>query len=203
MSYDFMFKYIMIGDMAVGKSCLLLRFTEGEFREGYEMTVGAEFGGKIVNVEAAQLYLQIWDTAGQENFRSLTRTYYRGAAVALIVYDITRRQTFENVKEWIAEVYSNGNLNTVIALVGNKTDLEQSREVTTREAEAFAKAKGLLYVEASAKDGLNVAEIFEAPARELYRRLQTNEVDMDTFRHGIKAGLKPPSEQNRSRCCWH
>ena len=94
MSYDYLFKYIIIGDTGVGKSCLLLQFTDSRFRNDHDLTIGVEFGAKIVNIENKSIHLQIWDTAGQESFRSITRGYYRGAAAALLTFDITRRETF-------------------------------------------------------------------------------------------------------------
>ena len=186
MSYAYLFKYIIIGDTAVGKSCLLLRFTQDEFRPDHDLTIGAEFGGKIIEVQNTRLYLQIWDTAGQENYRSLTRSYYRGAAIAMIVYDVTRRDSFDHVKQWINEVHMNGNLNTIIVLVANKADLHDRRVVSKEEGTAFASAHGLLFVECSAKEGLNVSQAFELPASQLFQRIANSEVDLELFGHGVK-----------------
>mmetsp|Transcript_39676 Transcript_39676/g.35416 ORF Transcript_39676/g.35416 Transcript_39676/m.35416 type:complete len:106 (+) Transcript_39676:85-402(+) len=103
MSYSYLFKYIIIGDTGVGKSCLLLQFIDKRFRQKHEVTIGVEFGARMINVDGKNIKLQIWDTAGQESFRSITRSYYRAAAGALLVYDITRRETFTHLTRWLDE----------------------------------------------------------------------------------------------------
>jgi len=124
MNYSYLLKYIVIGDTGVGKSCLLLQFTEpgSPFNERHDVTIGVEFGVRRVEVGDDALKLQIWDTAGQESFRSITRSYYRGAAVALLVYDISRRQTFQNCKTWLSEARACGNPQMVVILVANKAN---------------------------------------------------------------------------------
>jgi len=123
------FKYIIIGPSGVGKSCLLLQFTDKRFHTDHDLTIGVEFGARIVTIDGKQIKLQIWDTAGQESFRSITRSYYRGAHGALLVYDITRRETFNHLKGWLTEVREHSNKEMVIMLIGNKNDLEHTREV--------------------------------------------------------------------------
>lgn len=121
MSYSYLFKYIIIGDTGVGKSCLLLQFTDKRFQPVHDLTIGVEFGARMVNLEGDKLVkLQIWDTAGQESFRSITRSYYRGAAGALLVYDITRRDTFQHLSRWLEEARQHAQSNMVIMLIGNK-----------------------------------------------------------------------------------
>lgn len=124
MNFEYIFKYIVIGDTNVGKSCIVLRFIEGVFKKDQENTIGVEFGTKEVEIEGKNVKLQIWDTAGQEAFKSITRSYYRAAAGALLVYDVTSEDSFENVKTWLDEARNNGNEEMVICLVGNKIDLE-------------------------------------------------------------------------------
>jgi len=138
MSYDYLFKYIIIGPSGVGKSCLLLQFTDKRFHTDHDLTIGVEFGARIVNIDGKQIKLQIWDTAGQESFRSITRSYYRGAHGALLVYDITRRETFNHLKGWLAEVREHSTKDMVIMLIGNKNDLEHKRAVTYEEGRKFA-----------------------------------------------------------------
>ena len=124
MNYEYIFKYIIIGDSGVGKSCLLLHFLENTFKSNHEATIGVEFGTKVITIQNnVNVKLQVWDTAGQDAFKSITRSYYRNAAGGLVVYDITSRQSFENVKKWIEEAKANGNREMVLALVGNKCDL--------------------------------------------------------------------------------
>lgn len=124
MNFEYLFKYIIIGDSGVGKSCILLRFIEDTFNPNLENTIGVEFGAKMVTVKDTNIKLQIWDTAGQEAFQSITRSYYRSAAGALLVYDITNKESFQNVANWLEEARINGNPEMVICLVANKSDLE-------------------------------------------------------------------------------
>ncbi len=125
MNYEYIFKYIIIGDSGVGKSCLLLQFLENSFKPNHEATIGVEFGTKVITLEnGSNIKLQVWDTAGQDAFKSITRSYYRNAAGALVVYDISNRQSFQNIVKWLDEAKVNGNREMVLALVGNKSDLE-------------------------------------------------------------------------------
>jgi len=144
MSYAYLFKYIIIGDTGVGKSCLLLQFTDKRFQPVHDLTIGVEFGARMITIDGKQIKLQIWDTAGQESFRSITRSYYRGAAGALLVYDITRRDTFNHLTSWLEDARQHSNSNMVIMLIGNKSDLEARREVKREEGEAFAREHGLV-----------------------------------------------------------
>jgi len=143
--YKYLFKYIIVGDTAVGKSCLLLQFTDKRFQPVHDLTIGVEFGSRTVNIEGNQVKLQIWDTAGQEKFRSITRSYYRGTTGALLVYDITRRETFEHLTEWLEDCRKYSNPNMVIMLIGNKCDLEEKRAIPREEGEKFAKQHGLFF----------------------------------------------------------
>merc|ERR1712072_1317042 len=159
MSYAYLFKYIIIGDTGVGKSCLLLQFTDRRFQPVHDLTIGVEFGARMINIEGKQIKLQIWDTAGQEAFRSITRSYYRGASGALLVYDISRRDTFAHLTRWLEEARQNANANMVIMLIGNKCDMEH-REVSFEEGAEFAREHGLIFRETSAKTAQNVEEAF-------------------------------------------
>jgi Ras-related protein Rab-2A len=124
MNFDYLFKYIIIGDSGVGKSCILLRFIDDTFNPNLENTIGVEFGAKMINIKSTNIKLQIWDTAGQEAFQSITRSYYRSAAGALLVYDITNKESFENIAKWLEEARVHGNPEMVLCLVANKCDLE-------------------------------------------------------------------------------
>uniref|UniRef100_A0A3Q0QRU2 RAB2A, member RAS oncogene family n=1 Tax=Amphilophus citrinellus TaxID=61819 RepID=A0A3Q0QRU2_AMPCI len=143
---------------SVGKSCLLLQFTDKRFQPVHDLTIGVEFGARMITIDGKQIKLQIWDTAGQESFRSITRSYYRGAAGALLVYDITRRDTFNHLTTWLEDARQHSNSNMVIMLIGNKSDLESRREVKKEEGEAFAREHGLIFMETSAKTASNVEE---------------------------------------------
>jgi len=176
--YEYIFKYIIIGDMGVGKSCLLHQFTENKFVPDSPHTIGVEFGTRIVEVMGKKIKLQIWDTAGQERFRAVTRSYYRGAAGALLVYDITRRITYNHLTSWLTDARNLTNPNTVIMLIGNKKDLEAQRDVTYEEAAQFAKENGLIFIESSAKTGENVEEAFLKTAKLIFQSVQEGNVDL-------------------------
>mmetsp|Transcript_14099 Transcript_14099/g.15592 ORF Transcript_14099/g.15592 Transcript_14099/m.15592 type:complete len:214 (+) Transcript_14099:35-676(+) len=176
--YEYIFKYIIIGDMGVGKSCLLHRFTESRFIADSPHTIGVEFGTRLVDVEQKKIKLQIWDTAGQERFRAVTRSYYRGAAGALLVYDTTRRATFNHLTSWLTDARNLTNPNTVIMLIGNKKDLEGQRDVSYNEASEFAQENGLIFIETSAKTGSSVEEAFLKTASIIHQRVVSGEVDI-------------------------
>ncbi|KAJ3563649.1 hypothetical protein NPX13_g8123 [Xylaria arbuscula] len=141
--YDFLFKVVLIGDSGVGKSNLLSRFTRNEFNLDSKSTIGVEFATRSIQVDSKTIKAQIWDTAGQERYRAITSAYYRGAVGALLVYDISKHQTYENVTRWLKELRAHADANIVIMLVGNKSDLRHLRAVPTDEAKAFAKTSAL------------------------------------------------------------
>ncbi|KAL2483821.1 ras-related protein RABB1c [Forsythia ovata] len=187
MSYAYLFKYIIIGDTGVGKSCLLLQFTDKRFQPVHDLTIGVEFGARMITVDNNPIKLQIWDTAGQESFRSITRSYYRGAAGALLVYDITRRETFSHLASWLEDARQHAIPNMTIMLIGNKCDLENRRVISTEEGEQFAKEHGLIFVEASAKTAQNVEEAFIKTAATIYKRLQDGVLELNGH-NGIQVG---------------
>ncbi|XP_041346671.1 LOW QUALITY PROTEIN: ras-related protein Rab-2-like, partial [Gigantopelta aegis] len=188
MSYSYLFKYIIIGDTGVGKSCLLLQFTDKRFQPVHDLTIGVEFGARMINIDGKQIKLQIWDTAGQESFRSITRSYYRGSAGALLVYDITRRDTFEHLTSWLDDARQHSSSNMVIMLIGNKSDLDAKREVKVEEGLAFAQEHGLVFMETSAKTAANVEEAFINTAKEIYKKIQDGVFDITNEANGIKLG---------------
>jgi len=189
MSYAYLFKYIIIGDTGVGKSCLLLQFTDKRFQPVHDLTIGVEFGARMISIDQRQVKLQIWDTAGQESFRSITRSYYRGAAGALLVYDITRRETFNHLTRWLEEARQNANQSMVIMLIGNKSDMEHRRQVSREEGEKFAKDNGLIFLETSAKTAANVEEAFIGTAQQIYENIKNGIYDVTNELHGIKVGM--------------
>lgn len=197
MSYAYLFKYIIIGDTGVGKSCLLLQFTDKRFQPVHDLTIGVEFGARMITIDNKQIKLQIWDTAGQEAFRSITRSYYRGAAGALLVYDITRRETFSHLTTWLEDARQHSNSSMVIMLIGNKCDLDSRREVKKEEGEAFAREHGLIFMETSAKTAANVEEAFINTAKEIYEKIQEGVFDINNEANGIKIGpqLSPANNQ--------
>jgi Ras-related protein Rab-22 len=160
-------KVVLLGDAGVGKSSLVLRFVTNSFDKYSESTIGASFMSKLLLVDGAPIKYQIWDTAGQEKYHSLAPMYYRGAAAAIIVYDITRAASFQTLKNWVRELQQLGPENIVLAVCGNKSDLEEKREVSTAEAKAYAAEIGALFLESSAKLNKNVADVFTDISRRL------------------------------------
>ena len=160
------FKLVLLGESGVGKSSLAVRFAKGRFHEHHELTVGTAFLTKTLNLRDAAFKLEIWDTAGQEQYRSVAPMYYRKAKAAIIVYDITKRATFEHAKEWVLEVREK-EPSALIVLVGNKSDLKQHQKVESEEAAAYATENGLFSMETSAKTGDNVEEMFLTLSKKL------------------------------------
>eukprot|EP00020_Sapocribrum_chincoteaguense_P006924 CAMPEP_0170739474 /NCGR_PEP_ID=MMETSP0437-20130122/5183_1 /TAXON_ID=0 /ORGANISM="Sexangularia sp." /LENGTH=216 /DNA_ID=CAMNT_0011077937 /DNA_START=60 /DNA_END=710 /DNA_ORIENTATION=- len=188
MSYAYLFKYIIIGDTGVGKSCLLLQFTDKRFQPVHDLTIGVEFGARLITIEGKPIKLQVWDTAGQESFRSITRSYYRGAAGALLVYDITRRDTFTHLESWLADARQHASPNMTVILIGNKADLESRRVVSREEGERFAKENGLLFLETSAKTAVAVEDAFVQTASIIHNNIMDGSFDISNEGMGIKLG---------------
>merc|ERR1711977_350079 len=159
--FDYLFKVVLIGDSAVGKSQLLSRFTRNEFMLQSKSTIGVEFATRSIQVDGKTVKAQIWDTAGQERYRAITSAYYRGAVGALLVYDIAKHQTYVNVTRWLKELRDHADSNIVIMLVGNKSDLRHLRAVPTDEAKQFASENNLSFIETSALDASNVELAFQ------------------------------------------
>jgi len=173
--YQYLFKFIIIGDEAVGKTCLLLQFTDKRYRTTHQVTVGVEFGSRTVEIAGKMIKLQCWDTAGQDRFRSIVRSYYRGAAGALLVYDITRRDSFEHVSQWLTEARQNADPELVITLVGNKADKMAERQVSYEEGHSFAHRYGLYFLETSAVTGHMVDEAFTVTAKLVHQKNLQNQ----------------------------
>jgi len=201
--YEYIFKYIIIGDMGVGKSCILHQFTDSKFMADSPHTIGVEFGTRIIEVMGKKVKLQIWDTAGQERFRAVTRSYYRGAAGALLVYDITRRSTYNHLTSWLTDARNLTNPNTVIMLIGNKKDLEDKRDVTFEEARAFAEENGLIFLETSAKTGENVEQAFLKTAKLIFNTTQeSGEMEgVTTKKEQPTDSITPTPKPQDNSCC--
>ncbi|RRT57668.1 hypothetical protein B296_00026273, partial [Ensete ventricosum] len=189
--YDYLFKIVLIGDSGVGKSNILSRFTRNEFCLDSKSTIGVEFATKTIQVNCFQSLIllrrsipsisrwneqiegktikaQIWDTAGQERYRAITSAYYRGAVGALLVYDITKQKTFDNVQRWLRELRDHADSNIVIMMAGNKSDLNHLRAVSENDGQVFAEKEGLSFLETSALESLNVEKAFQTILMEIY-----------------------------------
>jgi small GTP-binding protein len=166
--YDYLFKVVLIGDSGVGKSNLLSRFTRNQFNLESKSTIGVEFATRSIKCDSKTIKAQIWDTAGQERYRAITSAYYRGAVGALLVYDISKAVTYENVERWLNELRDHADSNIVIMLVGNKSDLRHLRAVPTEQAAALAEKHGLSFIETSALDSTNVELAFQKILTEIF-----------------------------------
>ncbi|KAL5705173.1 Ras-related protein Rab11D [Ranunculus cassubicifolius] len=165
---DYVFKIVLIGDSAVGKSQILARFARNEFSLDSKATIGVEFQTRTLVIEHKSIKAQIWDTAGQERYRAVTSAYYRGAVGAMLVYDITKRQTFDHIPRWLEELRNHADKNIVIILIGNKSDLENQRAVPTEDAKEFAQKENLFFLETSALEATNVENAFSTVLTEIF-----------------------------------
>ena len=195
-NYDYLLKYIIIGDAAVGKSNLLLRFAQNDFKTEYQLTIGVEFGAKNLDINNKKFRLQIWDTAGQENYRSITRAYYKNSVCAVLVYDISNRETFEHISNWIEDCMAQSPKTVFMILVGNKSDLTNNRQVSFEEGKEMAKNNNMMFFETSAKTGENVNLIFEESAKEINNKINQGYYDLDSDICGIKKGLNAGGSGN-------
>ncbi|CAJ2661263.1 ras-related protein RHN1-like isoform X1 [Trifolium pratense] len=183
-------KLVLLGDMGTGKTSLALRFVKGQFFQNQEPTIGAAFFTQILSLSEATVKFDIWDTAGQERYHSLAPMYYRGAAAAIVVYDISSIDTFVRAKKWVQELQRHGSQKLVMALVANKCDLEPKREVQAEDGEQFAQENGMFYMETSAKTAENINELFYEIGRRLAKVLPPKQTGInfrnETQAHGRK-----------------
>ncbi|KAL8228243.1 hypothetical protein R6Q57_015827 [Mikania cordata] len=207
---DYLFKIVLIGDSAVGKSNLLARFARDEFYPNSKSTIGVEFQTQKVEIKGKEIKAQIWDTAGQERFRAVTSAYYRGAVGALLVYDISRRQTFHSIGRWLNELHTHSDMNVVAILVGNKSDLNEAREVSTEEGKLLAESEGLFFMETSALDSSNVPAAFETVVKEIYNILSRKVMESQKHEPSLSGNgktvvLEADSDKdnvpNKTWCC--
>ncbi|KAG0659978.1 GTP-binding protein of the rab [Maudiozyma exigua] len=178
--YDYLFKLLLIGNSGVGKSCLLLRFSDDTYSNDYISTIGVDFKIKTVELEGKTVKLQIWDTAGQERFRTITSSYYRGSHGIIIVYDITDQESFNGVKMWLQEIDRYATSTVLKLLVGNKCDLTDKRVVEFDVAKEFAEANNMPFLETSALDSTNVEEAFLTMAKQIKESMAKQKLNNDS-----------------------
>ena len=171
---DYSFKFIVIGNAFVGKSNIIYRFTQGKFEEKYKMTINLEFSFKNLKINDKIYRVQLWDTAGQEEFQSISRGYYKSGVCALVVYDITNRDSFNNIGTWLEECKNNGPSTISLVLVGNKTDLEDKRQITYEEGEEFANRNNMQFFETSALNGNNIDKLFNDTVENIIKKMENN-----------------------------
>ena len=206
--YQYIFKLILIGNSGVGKSSILNRYMNKVFEESYKCTIGVDFLMKSIEINGKTVKLQLWDTAGQEKYKCMVSSYYRGANVALVVFDITNHDSFDSLPLWIENYYKNGPDQKNIILIGNKKDMVEERQVTQEEAELFSQTNNMIYFETSAKDGDNIDYVFTYAAEKLLefyssqndtnlmRQInQINELQIHNFKE-IRI------EEHKKKCCY-
>ncbi|KAF2894291.1 hypothetical protein ILUMI_11883 [Ignelater luminosus] len=197
--YDHLFKLLIIGDSGVGKSSLLLRFADNTFSGSYITTIGVDFKIRTVSIDGQRIKLQIWDTAGQERFRTITSTYYRGTHGVIVVYDVTNGESFANVKRWLHEIEQNCDVVNRI-LVGNKNDCPDRKVVLTEDAKRFADTMGIQLFETSAKDNINVEEMFVSVTR-LVLRAKLEMKERQNVTQNDVVNLRKSNKQGKRKCC--
>lgn len=200
--YDYLFKLLIIGDSGVGKSSLLLRFADDVFTGNFITTIGVDFKIRTVEIEGEKVKLQIWDTAGQERFRTITSTYYRGTHGVIVVYDVCSGESFANVKRWLHEIDQNcDNVNRI--LVGNKCDDPENKVVLTEDAHRFADQMGIQLFETSAKDNINVEQMFNAITKLVLhsKKSQLAQAAQSANKDAIHLGHKNKRQKSSKKCC--
>lgn len=195
-SYDYLMKLIIIGDSGVGKTCLLTRFADDKFTPSHISTIGIDFVIKMMKVEDITVKLQIWDTAGQDRFRTITQSYYKNAMGVILVYDCTNENTFNNVRNWMKQLETHANPDVIRVLVGNKSD-SSNIKVNAASGQALADEFGIKFFETSAKDKLNVEETFEHLVKEIMSKTKPT-VNEDK---GLKLKTKEPPHIPIKVCC--
>lgn len=205
--YDYLFKIVLIGDSGVGKSNILSRFTRNEFCLESKSTIGVEFATRTLQVDGKTIKAQIWDTAGQERYRAITSAYYRGAVGALLVYDITKRQTFDNVQRWLRELRDHADSNIVIMMAGNKADLNHLRAVAADDGKVLAEKEGLSFLETSALGAVNIEEAFRTILTEVYHIISRKALAAQEAAaaappsHGTTINVYDSGSSTRRACC--
>ena len=202
--YEMMIKIILIGDSAVGKTNIMNKYLKGTFHENSKATVGVEFGSKLFKIENHNIKAQIWDTAGQEKYKAITGAYYKGSKGAFIVYDITRKDTFESADKWINDLKVTADPKINIRLIGNKSDLEDKREVLKEQGEEKAKSFGCAFLETSALNGDNIDKGFEMMVSEIFKKYGEDTIEDDEFgtmEKGEDINLEKTQKNEKKGCC--
>ncbi len=196
---EYSFKILLLGDTSVGKTCFLKRYTDNTFQDAYLSTIGFDFKYKLVTLEDGKIVkVQLWDTAGEERFRTIAKSYYKGAHGIVLIYDVTNRKTYENIRKWMNQIKDDSSSNISIILVANKIDCENEfRQVTKEEGEVLAKNNNLPIFEASAKDNINVEESFKYLIEEINKKISHFTVQTTTKLNNDNKNIK----QEKKGCC--
>ena len=200
--YEYIFKVLLLGNSNVGKSSLFLRFVDEIWNDTFVPTIGVDFKIKTFDIDEKKIKMQIWDTAGQERFKNIIASYYRGAHGILLIYDVTDKDSFKNLSNWIIEIEKNANKNVLKLLIGNKTDLEDKRVITYNQGKECADGYGLKYIETSAKKNLNVNEAFETLGRELILHSEDKKIVRQRQNKKISvASVQDLNANKKKQCC--
>ena len=200
--YEMMAKVILIGDSSVGKTNIMSKYLKNQFNENSKATVGVEFGSKLFKLNGHNIKAQIWDTAGQEKYKAITGAYYKGSKGAFVVYDITRKETFESVDKWINDLKSSGDPKLIIIIIGNKCDLEEKREILKEQGEEKAKSFGCAFLETSALSGDNIDKGFEMMISEIFKKYGNDSYEDDEL-GSVEKGedIKLDKKENQKKSC--
>ena len=202
-NYEMMFKVVIVGDSFVGKTNIMSKYLKNEFHEDSKATVGVEFGSRQFNIEGHVIKAQIWDTAGQERYKAITSAYYKGAKGAFVVYDITRKESFDNVTKWAEQLKSSADKNLTIIIIGNKVDLEDQRQIKAEEGQNKANELESAFIETSASSGTNLDKAFEMMINEVYKKCHEEmlaEGDIE-IEGGEDINLAKKTENTKKACC--
>ena len=205
-NYEMMFKVVLVGDSFVGKTNIMSKYLKNEFHEDSKATVGVEFGSKHFKIEGHTIKAQIWDTAGQERYKAITSAYYKGAKGAFVVYDITRKGSFESIEKWVNDLTSTADKKLTIVVIGNKCDLEDQRQITKEQGEEKANKLEVAFLETSAFSGENLDKAFEMMINEVYKKCHEEmlaEGDVDIIEGGqdINLARKNDNSEAKKKCC--
>jgi len=201
-AYDYLIKLLLIGDSGVGKSCLLLRFSDDSFTPSFITTIGIDFKIRTIELDGKRIKLQIWDTAGQERFRTITTAYYRGAMGILLVYDVTDERSFKNIRNWFSNIEQHASEGVNKILIGNKCDWVEKKAITKEQGQALADEFGIKFLETSAKANINVEEAFFTLARDIKKRLiDTHAQEQQNSPKRLDLDNKNPKSSSGSSCC--
>ena len=206
--YEMMIKVILIGDSGVGKTNIMSKFLKNQFLEDSKATVGVEFGSKLFIQQGHKIKAQIWDTAGQEKYKAITSAYYKGSKGALVIYDITQKETFANIEKWVNDLKCKGDPKITVIIIGNKNDLEEKRQISKEQGEEKAKSFGCAFLETSAFSGDNIEKAFEMMVKEIYDKFTSDiggddEEELDSNEKGedLKLENVNPDNNEKKKCC--
>ena len=202
-NYEMMFKVVLVGDSFVGKTNIMSKYLKNEFHEDSKATVGVEFGSKQFNVEGHAIKAQIWDTAGQERYKAITSAYYKGAKGAFVVYDITRKGSFDSIDKWVNDLTSTADKKLTIVIIGNKSDLEDQRQITKEQGQEKASKLEAAFLETSAFSGENLDKAFEMMITQVYKKcheelMAENDIEIEG---GQDTNLNKKAETTEKKCC--